>query len=84
MLFPSTADFGLARWFGIPARPMTPRVVTIWYRAPELLLGSKTQTTAIDMWAAGCIFGELLGKCILTIFRILSPGKICQSVYYSV
>ncbi|CAH0391260.1 unnamed protein product [Bemisia tabaci] len=63
------ADFGLARWFGIPARPMTPRVVTIWYRAPELLLGSKTQTTAIDMWAAGCIFGELLGH------KPLLPGR---------
>lgn len=39
---------------------MTPRVVTLWYRAPELLLGSTTQTTAIDMWAMGCILGELL------------------------
>lgn len=41
---------------------MTPIVVTLWYRAPELLLGSKVQTTAVDMWAVGCIFGELLGK----------------------
>ena len=39
---------------------MTPRVVTLWYRAPELLLNAKTQTTAIDMWSAGCILGELL------------------------
>lgn len=39
---------------------MTPRVVTLWYRAPELLLGSSTQTTAIDTWALGCILGELL------------------------
>ena len=44
------ADFGLARTFGLPVQPMTPRVVTLWYRAPELLLGSLTQTTAIDMW----------------------------------
>lgn len=56
----AAADFGLARKFGIPPLPMTPRVVTLWYRAPELLLGSTTQTTAIDMWAMGCILGELL------------------------
>uniref|UniRef100_A0A9J8CEL7 Cyclin dependent kinase 10 n=3 Tax=Cyprinus carpio TaxID=7962 RepID=A0A9J8CEL7_CYPCA len=55
-----SADFGLARVYGIPLQPMTPRVVTLWYRAPELLLGTKTQTTALDMWAVGCIFAELL------------------------
>ena len=44
------ADFGLARRYGLPVRPMTPRVVTLWYRAPELLFGSSEQTTAIDMW----------------------------------
>ncbi|XP_077423653.1 cyclin-dependent kinase 10 isoform X3 [Vanacampus margaritifer] len=54
------ADFGLARMYGVPQQPMTPRVVTLWYRAPELLLGSKTQTTALDMWAVGCILAELL------------------------
>ena len=35
------ADFGLARYYGLPVRPMTPQVVTLWYRAPELLLNSK-------------------------------------------
>ncbi|XP_022367091.1 cyclin-dependent kinase 10 isoform X7 [Enhydra lutris kenyoni] len=45
-----TADFGLARAYGIPVKPMTPKVVTLWYRAPELLLGTTTQTTSIDMW----------------------------------
>uniref|UniRef100_A0A4W3IXJ7 Cyclin-dependent kinase 10 n=1 Tax=Callorhinchus milii TaxID=7868 RepID=A0A4W3IXJ7_CALMI len=54
------ADFGLARTYGVPLKPMTPKVVTLWYRAPELLLGTKTQTTAIDMWAVGCILAELL------------------------
>lgn len=54
------ADFGLARMYGIPQQPMTPRVVTLWYRAPELLLGTKSQTTALDMWAVGCILAELL------------------------
>lgn len=41
---------------------MTPKVVTLWYRAPEILFGSQTHTTAIDMWAVGCILGELLGE----------------------
>ncbi|KAG8563013.1 hypothetical protein GDO81_015897 [Engystomops pustulosus] len=54
------ADFGLARAYSIPPKQMTPKVVTLWYRAPELLLGSTTQTTAIDMWAVGCILAELL------------------------
>lgn len=63
------ADFGLARNFGLPVKPMTPKVVTLWYRAPELLFGSKTHTTAIDMWAAGCIMGELLAH------KPLMPGR---------
>lgn len=63
------ADFGLARKYGLPVKPMTPKVVTLWYRAPELLLHAKTQTTAIDMWAAGCILGELLSH------KPLVPGR---------
>lgn len=54
------ADFGLARTFSVPLKEMTPGLVTLWYRAPELLFGSKIQTTAIDLWATGCIMGELL------------------------
>jgi serine/threonine protein kinase len=53
------ADFGLARAFSIPLRPFTQEVVTIWYRAPELLLGAIEYTTAVDMWSVGCIFFEL-------------------------
>jgi cyclin-dependent kinase 10 len=63
------ADFGLARRYGQKDMPMTPRVVTLWYRAPELLFQSKVQTTAIDMWAAGCILGELL------LHKPLLPGR---------
>lgn len=44
------ADFGLARKYSIPHKAMTPQVVTLWYRAPELLLQSKMHSTAIDMW----------------------------------
>lgn len=53
-------DFGLAREYGSPLKVYTPVVVTLWYRAPELLLQSKEYSTAIDMWSVGCIFGELL------------------------
>ncbi|KJA15894.1 hypothetical protein HYPSUDRAFT_47949 [Hypholoma sublateritium FD-334 SS-4] len=53
------ADFGLARAFGIPMRTYTHEVVTLWYRAPEVLLGSRHYSTAIDMWSVGCIFAEM-------------------------
>ncbi|APA07460.1 hypothetical protein sscle_03g022300 [Sclerotinia sclerotiorum 1980 UF-70] len=56
-------DLGLARLFNKPLHALFSGdkvVVTIWYRAPELLLGSKHYTPAIDMWAVGCIFAELL------------------------
>ncbi|OQR91958.1 cyclin-dependent kinase 10-like isoform X1 [Achlya hypogyna] len=55
------ADFGLARETGLPMEmSLTPKVVTLWYRAPELLFGCETYSTAIDMWAVGCIVGELI------------------------
>ncbi|KAH0448051.1 hypothetical protein IEQ34_021851 [Dendrobium chrysotoxum] len=56
------ADFGLARIYQAPLKPLSDNgvVVTIWYRAPELLLGGKHYTSAVDMWAVGCIFAELL------------------------
>ncbi|EXL65731.1 cyclin-dependent kinase 1 [Fusarium oxysporum f. sp. conglutinans race 2 54008] len=53
------ADFGLARAFGVPLRPYTHDVVTLWYRAPELLLGEKQYSTGVDMWSVGCIFAEM-------------------------
>ncbi|KAK2389319.1 cyclin-dependent kinase G-2 [Trifolium repens] len=55
-------DFGLARQYGSPLKPYTSLVVTLWYRAPELLLGTKQYSTAIDMWSLGCIMAELLAK----------------------
>lgn len=55
------ADFGLARQFAnTPQAYYTNKVVTLWYRAPELLLGSTNYNTQIDMWSVGCIFAELL------------------------
>lgn len=59
-------DFGLARTYGSPIAPFTAEVVTLWYRCPELLLGSRLYSTPLDMWSVGCIFGEMLsGKPLL-------------------
>ncbi|KUI65269.1 Serine/threonine-protein kinase ppk23 [Cytospora mali] len=56
------ADFGMARYVGDPAPKLTQLVVTLWYRAPELLLGAAGYGGAVDMWSVGCIFGELLTR----------------------
>ncbi|PFH54621.1 hypothetical protein AMATHDRAFT_72399 [Amanita thiersii Skay4041] len=80
------ADFGLARRYGDPVGVggMTQLVVTLWYRAPEILLGAKVYSTAVDMWSVGCIFAELLLKeplfqaknemeILSMIFKLLGP-----------
>ncbi|EGD77230.1 CMGC/CDK/CDK10 protein kinase [Salpingoeca rosetta] len=63
------ADFGLARRSGDPPRPKTTNVVTLWYRAPELLFGDKAYTSKVDCWSAGCVMGELLAH------KPILPGK---------
>ena len=64
------ADFGMARSCGDPPpKDLTQLVVTLWYRAPELLLGTTVYDSAVDIWSIGCIFGELLLK------RPLLQGK---------
>ncbi|XP_005407520.1 PREDICTED: cyclin-dependent kinase 3 isoform X2 [Chinchilla lanigera] len=62
------ADFGLARAFGVPLRTYTHEVVTLWYRAPEILLGTKFYSTAVDIWSIGCIFAEMVTR------KALFPG----------
>ncbi|XP_036323270.1 cyclin-dependent kinase 2 [Rhagoletis pomonella] len=62
------ADFGLARAFNMPMRAYTHEVVTLWYRAPEILLGTKYYATGMDIWSLGCIFAEMIMK------RSLFPG----------
>ena len=80
-------DFGLARVFSIPIRPYTKDVLTLWYRAPELLLGINEYSTPVDIWSVGCIFAELVikkplfkGDCefeqIMKIYSILGTPKI--------
>jgi cyclin-dependent kinase len=56
------ADFGLARAFGVPLRTYTHEVVTLWYRAPEILLGSRHYSIAVDIWSVGCIFAEMCNR----------------------
>ncbi|KAI9360006.1 kinase-like domain-containing protein, partial [Zopfochytrium polystomum] len=62
-------DFGLARCLAVPRMDYTNRVITLWYRPPELLLGSTQYGPEIDMWSAGCIMAEMLVK------KPLFPGN---------
>nr|CAB3229345.1 cyclin-dependent kinase 1-like [Phallusia mammillata] len=62
------ADFGLARAIGVPVRMYTHEVITLWYRPPEILLGSKYYSAAVDIWSIGCIFSEMIHK------KTLFPG----------
>jgi len=62
------ADFGLARAFGIPVRQYTHEVVTLWYRAPDILMGNRRYSTPVDIWSIGCILAEMYNG------RPLFPG----------
>ncbi|KAL8158058.1 hypothetical protein AgCh_002681 [Apium graveolens] len=79
------ADFGLASFFDPKHRqPMTSRVVTLWYRPPELLLGATDYGVGVDLWSAGCIVAELLaGKPIMPgrteVEQLHKIFKICGS-----
>jgi cyclin-dependent kinase len=81
------ADFGLARAFGIPVRSYTHEVVTLWYRAPDVLMGSRKYSTPVDIWSVGCIFAEMAnGRPLVAgtseadqldrIFRLLGTPKL--------
>ncbi|KAF9686564.1 hypothetical protein SADUNF_Sadunf02G0002300 [Salix dunnii] len=56
------ADLGLARAFTLPIKKYTHEILTLWYRAPEVLLGATHYSTAVDVWSVGCIFAELATK----------------------
>merc|ERR1719287_306086 len=53
------ADFGLARAFAVPIPKYTHEVVTVWYRAPEILLGATLYSVPVDLWSIGCVMGEM-------------------------
>ena len=63
------ADFGLARAFGLPVKTYTHEVVTLWYRPPDILLGSQKYCDTIDLWSVGCILAEMVNM------RPLFPGQ---------
>ncbi|XP_018644985.1 serine/threonine kinase [Schistosoma mansoni] len=54
------ADFGLARAKSVPSRTYSHEVVTLWYRPPDVLLGSTCYTASLDIWGVGCIFTEMI------------------------
>jgi cyclin-dependent kinase 2 len=72
------ADFGMARAFSIPIPKYTHEVITTWYRAPEILLGTEEYSVPVDIWSTGCILGEMVSGSALfrgdseidTIFQI--------------
>lgn len=80
---------GLARAYGAPVGKITHEVVTLWYRAPEILLGSAYYSTPIDIWSVGCIFAEMATRQplfpgdseidqIFKIFKVLgTPSEDC-------
>ncbi|KAI8848695.1 kinase-like domain-containing protein [Chytridium lagenaria] len=72
------ADFGLARAFGIPVRSYSHEVVTLWYRAPDVLMGSRQYSTSIDLWSAGCILAEMASG------RPLFPGSSIKDQLYRI
>ncbi|KDO55459.1 hypothetical protein CISIN_1g005119mg [Citrus sinensis] len=79
------ADFGLANFSNTGHRqPLTSRVVTLWYRPPELLLGATDYGPSVDLWSVGCVFAELLiGKPILQgrteVEQLHKIFKLCGS-----
>ncbi|PKU65668.1 Cyclin-dependent kinase B2-1 [Dendrobium catenatum] len=54
------ADLGLSRSYTLPVKKYTHEILTLWYRAPEVLLGAKTYAAPVDIWSVGCIFAELV------------------------
>lgn len=72
------ADFGLSKFYSPgQRRPLTTRVVTLWYRPPELLLGATRYDASIDLWSAGCILAELFaGKPIMTGANEVCPNTL--------
>jgi len=72
------ADFGLARAQSLPTKTYSNEVVTLWYRPPDVLLGSTEYTTSIDMWGVGCIYYEMVTG------RPLFPGQTVQDQLQSI
>ncbi|KAI5952761.1 CTK1 [Candida jiufengensis] len=74
------ADFGLARTIQIgEVHDFTNRVITLWYRPPELLLGATNYSTDVDIWGIGCLLLELYTK--IAVFRGMDEISQLQSIF---
>ena len=74
------ADFGLAKKASFLQRRKSNAIVSLWYRAPEIILGSEDYFLGVDMWSVGCIFAELMSK--RPTFMCRSEGEVLQKVFY--
>jgi serine/threonine protein kinase len=74
------ADFGLAKKASFTQRRKSNAIVSLWYRAPEITLGSEDYFLGVDMWSVGCIFAELMSK--RPIFMCRSEDEVLQKVFY--
>jgi cyclin-dependent kinase 7 len=74
------ADFGLARSFADPGKPMTNNVITRWYRPPELLFGAQSYSSVVDIWSVGCVFAELVLRVPFMAgnTEVEQIAKVCQ------
>ena len=72
-------DFGLARNAGLPNSNYTSEVCTLWYRAPDVLLGNEHYNSKIDIWSVGCVFAEMCnGK---SLFRGKNEEHMLHLIY---
>ena len=72
-------DFGLARGYGLPIKNFRNDVVSLWYRAPDILLGNEQYERSVDMWSIGCIFGEMVTGKIL--FKGFSENDQLRKIF---
>ena len=74
------ADFGLAKKASFLQRRKSNAIVSLWYRAPEIILGSEDYFLGVDMWSVGCIFAELMQK--RPIFMCRNEDEVLAKVFY--
>lgn len=73
------ADFGLSRSCSVPVQTLTNEVVTLWYRSPELLLGSLKYNQKCDIWSVGCIFSEMVTG--YPLFKGINPEEQLDKIF---
>ena len=74
------ADFGLAKKASFLQRRKSNAIVSLWYRAPEIILGAEQYFLGVDMWSVGCIFAECLSK--KPVFMCRSDDEVLAKVFY--